>query len=122
LRALKQIAVGLVIVLILKATYLFLLRNEVFDGDLDQFMYEQREKPGKLFVIFLAAYVLAALTLFPAPVLTTVMAFTYTHMFGLWQGSLLTYVWNYVCYVIASSFVFLMARQFLGEYLNRAMV
>lgn len=108
--------------LVLKCLYLFLLRNEVFDGDLDQFLYDQREKPGKLFVIFLAMYMLAALTLFPAPVLTTAMAFSFTHMFGLWQGALLTYAWNYLCYCVASSFVFLMSRQFLGEYLNRTMV
>lgn len=44
------------------------------------------------------------------------MAFAFTHTYGALYGLLFVIVWNYVCSTIAFSFVFLVARYFIGDF------
>lgn len=74
------------------------------------------QKPYKLAALFLAAYVLGAIFMFPVSILMTTMAFTYTHVYGIEEGALLCICLNFVCCFIAYSTVFFGARYFIGDF------
>jgi hypothetical protein len=72
----------LIVILIVKALIIGLIVNWVFNGDIDEFMFDMRTKPIKLAFYFLAAYIMGSVFLFPVSVLVTAMAYSFTHIMG----------------------------------------
>ena len=79
------------VLLLLKAVFLGLVVNEIFDGDVDGFLLHMRTQPVKLALLFLVFYIAGAIFLFPVSVLLTSMAFTFSHIWGPMDGLLITF-------------------------------
>jgi uncharacterized membrane protein YdjX (TVP38/TMEM64 family) len=103
--------------LILKVTLLGYIINAVFDGDIDQFIFDMRIQPAKLAGIFLVFYILGSLFLFPISVILISLAFSYTHIWGVFYGGIFSVFFNYFCINIASVIAFLIGRYLFGDFI-----
>lgn len=119
---LKKTVAILVLIFFIMCLYMYLMLNSVFEGDMDLLLFEMRDKPGKLALLFQAVYILAAVFMIPSPPFQTFMAFAYTHIYGVKNGVFIAYILNYVCYNVASTFVFLMTRLYFGELVHSRLV
>lgn len=115
LTVLKSSILSLVVLLILKAVFLGLIVNEIFDGDVDGFLLHMRTQPFKLALLFLVFYLVGSIFLFPTSILLTSMAFTFSHIWGPMDGLLITFFWNAVCINLSYTMVFLSSRYVFGD-------
>lgn len=119
---LRTSVLSLVVLLIFKAVLLGLIVNEIFDGDVDGFLRHMMDQPVRLALVFLAFYIVGAIFLFPASVLLTSMAFTFSHIWGPLDGLLITFAWNAICIYSSYTLVFLSARYLFGDIIYSRMI
>lgn len=116
LTVLKGSLISIVVILLLKGLLLWLMIHLVYNGSLDHFLTQMEQYPVKLAFVFMAAYILGAVFMFPVSILMTTMAFTYTHVYGVQKGAILCVTLNFCCCFVAYSFVFFCARYFIGDF------
>ena len=119
---LKTSVLGLVLILVLKAVFLGLIVNEIFDGDVDGFLLHMSNQPGRLALLFLAFYIVGSVFLFPVSILLTTMSFIFTHIWGPMDGVIITFCWHAVCTNVAYTLVFLTTRHLFGDYVYSRMI
>ena len=112
----KITLLSLVVILVIKFIIIGVVVDQLYGGNIDNFLYVMRSKPIQLAFFFLALYIIGSVFLFPVSLLITTMGYAYTHIWGPLYGLIFVLVWNYLCASIAYSFVFLCARYFFGDF------
>ena len=72
-----------------------------YTKDFDEMMMHYKNKPLKLLSIFFCCYVIGCIVLIPPSTVLIVCAYTFTHIWGLWEGCFYCFWFNLFCQQIA---------------------